>query len=248
MKVTISAPRHQTGPLRRRAIYRGLIASVSLALIATCDASLYIGAGELSLRTTLAHEYDSNIFGNNLEIDDHHTIATPELVFVRDQGILRLESQAGAKGHRFEENDSENSWDPFLQGKLNLLREEDKMDGLLDASFRRVNEANPDVNTRTQSDEIRVDANFGHFPTAKLGYRASANYSDSDFESRTFSDLRSHSFELAGRYLYSPRYDIFVSYGIPGKAPPTTPRAHSLRATARIRRRNSDCPVRFCRS
>jgi hypothetical protein len=199
---------------REHGCRRPLILGVAALLITTsAKASVNLGGSELSLKASVAHEYDSNIFGNNLEIDDQHSVATPELVLARDRGVVTLDAHAGAHGHRFKENTEEDSWDPFVEGKLNLLREETKIDGTLEGSAKRVNEANPDVNTRTQSDEIRAFATFGHFPTAKVGYRVGGNYSDSNFESKAFSDVRSYQFEGAARYQYSARSDFFIGYG-----------------------------------
>src|SRR4051812_48827870 len=95
-----------------------LLRIFSLAGLAACSAAVIhaeipIARGALSFTANVDEEYDSNIFANNSGVSDWHSVATPGALFIRDVGLLRIDSQAGAKLQYFHRHHDQNSTDPF---------------------------------------------------------------------------------------------------------------------------------------
>ena len=203
-------PGVRRAPAAARSVAFGILA---LAIIPPATAEIPFARGSLSLTAALDEEYDSNIFLNQYRTSDWHTTLTPGVRLVRDAGLLRLEADAGVNIQRFQRNDQENSTDPFANASLRFTEEETRLTGSASGFYRRVSEANPDVNGRSRVEEKNGKIFLGFFPAQKLGYRVNGEYFDQDFFNPAWSDIKTYSLGLDARYHYSEKFDTFVGVG-----------------------------------
>lgn len=186
---------------------------LALAALPLARADLSVARGSLSLTAVLDEEYDSNIFLNQFRTSDWHTTFTPGLKFVRDAGLIRLDTNAGVAFQRFQRYDTENSSDPFADASLRWTQEESNVDSRVSATYRRASQANIDVNTRTRAEDLGGRIFFGHFPAEKLGYHLNAGYNNQNFLLDGMSDIRTRDVSGDVRYHYSTKLDAFVGVG-----------------------------------
>lgn len=189
----------------------------SLTLVATllapqAQAGMELGRGYLYGRLVSRAEADSNIFANAESNGDLIGTVAPEIGFRRNASLLRLDLSAGAEMQQFLDHSELNATNPFSFASLNWSPEEGKTDGRLSVSARRLSQANPIVNQRTDAEEYLADASFGHFPREKLGYRVRTSYSRYNYLNQGLSDIRKLQAGLDGRFRYSPKLEGFVGY------------------------------------
>ncbi|MEX2381027.1 MAG: outer membrane beta-barrel protein [Opitutales bacterium] len=195
---------------------RLLSAGVGVCAIAFSSQALgfyEIARGELLLNTSLLGEYDTNVFGDDRELDDFIFTGTPELQYLREPGLTLMDLRAGVAVRRFDDHSSEDSEDPYVSLSLFFPTEADTRTSYnLDLSYRRVSQVNRDVATRTRSDNYDIGGGVRYNYSPKFGVRGRASFSRRDFRTRPFSDIDTYLAGIDGIYIYSPKLETFLGY------------------------------------
>lgn len=185
----------------------------ALAFSAQAFGFYEVARGELFLNTTLTGQYDTNIFGDNREESDFLFTLTPELQYLRNPGLTRMDLRAGVAITRFDDFTGENSEDPYVS--LSLLfptRDQAITSYNLDMSYRRLTQTNRDVTTRAQSDIYNVGGGVRYNYSPKFGVRGNAAFNKRDYRNSDFADIDTYRGGIDGIYIYSPKLETFVGY------------------------------------
>jgi hypothetical protein len=170
-----------------------------------------IGRGTLNVSASLNVEYDTNIFGNAVEVDDMSAIFTPGLSYNRAVGTISTTAQFGVRSISFTDTSGQDSIDPYLNATFNMDRD---VKGKVSAAFNyaRTTEANELLLTRTESDEFSGNFRVDYFYSDKTGVRMDTAFRVSDFSTAGFGDVQSTSLGGGLLYRYSQKLTADLSY------------------------------------
>lgn len=171
-----------------------------------------IGRGYLYGRMVTRVEADSNIYANAESNGDLVGTAVPEVGLRRTAGLLRIDLSAGAEVQRFMDHALLNAENPFAFASADWSPEQGKTEGRMTLSLRRLAQANPVVNQRTDAEDWTADGSFGHYPREKLGYRLRGSFSRQDYLTQGLSDVQKAQVGMDGRFRYSQKLEAFVGY------------------------------------
>ena len=194
----------------RTFIRRTIVASAVGGVVTTSAFALgTIGHGRLVGNASVRADYDSNIFVNSSQVDDYVFTANGAVRYIRDSGMLTMETAAGASALAFLDHSKQNTVDPFVEGKFGY-QPSDKTDVRGNLSFHRNSIANEVVNDRTQSNDLMLTGSVEHLPTEKLGFRFLGNYSDSAYQTAGYSDVLSYGLGVHAVHVYSPKLKLLA--------------------------------------
>lgn len=207
--------------VNHRLTSRFFVAALALAGITAHAQSNDLGRIETTLN---AHEdYDSNIFLNSGQEDDYVSSASVKAKLARDSALLKSHVSVGATANLYKTHTELNSFDPAVEGGFDYDADKTIVTGL--ASFQRTSIANQDVNARVSSNNLNLSGTFQNLFSEKLGYRITANYSNSanlttpalnNFNGQDltdeFVDTYSYSGGLDAVYVYSPKLTVTFGY------------------------------------
>lgn len=190
-----------------------LLGSAFAALTASpAFAILPFAKGELFVTAEADAMYDTNIYSNNLGVDDYVFTVTPGVAYVRNAGLLKLNVDGGVQIQRFadyNEHDGENGRFSFQATTTDV---EGKTDGQLNVKVQRNAYANADINDRTVVDVYGANGTVGHWVTEKLGFRFRADASEERSVNGLYADLRRQTASGAFRYLATPKLETYFAY------------------------------------
>lgn len=175
-------------------------------------AGFEVGRGYLYGRMVTRVEADSNIYANAESNGDLVGTLLPEMGFRRTAGLLRLDLSSGIELQHFWEHRILDAENPFAFASLDWAPEKGKTEGRVNLVVRRLSQANPIVNQRTDAEDWSADGRFGHFPREKLGYRVRGSFSQQDYLTPGLSDVRKILAGLDGRYRYSQKLEGIIGY------------------------------------
>ncbi|HWL17490.1 MAG TPA: outer membrane beta-barrel protein [Opitutus sp.] len=139
---------------------------VLLAVAATFTATSSLLAfaefarGEAKLSTTARATYDSRVFGGVNGADDYIFSLEPLLIYRREAGQIRLESELGTRINRYLDFTELNSEDFVGSLRLRLPPEEGRrFSGTFLVSYDERTDVNYDVNTRVRQKNFLTSAN-----------------------------------------------------------------------------------------
>lgn len=200
-------------PLRPpfRPFLRTWAGALALALlpVAAAPAGVTLGRGKLTGTATARVDYDSNLFLNNRNAADWAASLRAEGQYLRDAGLLTLESTAGFLALRFRDYQEQNAFDPYVEAN-STYRPSDKTDARAALAFRRQSVANDAVNDRTRADDFSAEGAFEHLVTEKLGWRAAGEYLFSNYLTPGYSDVGRARAGLHGVHQYSPKLKLLA--------------------------------------
>lgn len=185
-----------------------------VAVSTLASAAVEIGHGRIESSVAARADYDSNIFINSSEISDEIFTLTPEVHYVRDQGICTTDLGLGVNLVRFSDHASQDSEDPYFSGHIGYAPS-DKTLLTSDVGIKRVSQADETLNARTTSNNYTYAGLFQYLFSEKLGYRLTANYGLNDYRTLGYSDVETFTLGLDGVYVYSPKLKALAgfSYG-----------------------------------
>lgn len=187
----------------------GLVAVSSLA-----SAAVEIGHGRIESSVEARADYDSNIFANSGEVSDEIFTLTPEVHYIRDQGIFTTNLGVGVNLVRFSDHASQDSEDPYFSGRI-AYSPSDKALLTSDVGIKRTSQADDTLNARVTSNDYTYNGLFQYLFSEKLGYRLTANYDLNDYRTAGYSDVEAYTVGIDGVYVYSPKLTALAgfSYG-----------------------------------
>jgi polysaccharide biosynthesis protein VpsM len=184
-----------------------------VAGLCPCAHSVYAFAtlehGRLVGSATARVDYDSNIFVSHSQVSDTVGTVDGNVQYVRDAGIVTLESTVGLVAMTFADHSDQNTADPYLDAKLGYVPS-DKTTIRTALDYRRSTIANEFVNARTRSDDLTLNGSAEYLATEKLGWRALADYVSNKYLTHGYSDPRTYDVGLYGVYVYSPKLKLLA--------------------------------------
>lgn len=130
-----------------------LIASAAVLVLGSSSAFGFarFARGEAVLSTTARASYDSRIFGGYDSADDYIFTLDPRVIYRREAGQVKLESNVGMRFNRYYEFDELNSEDLLASLKLQLPPGgSTRSSGLFETSYSENTDVNYDVNRRVR--------------------------------------------------------------------------------------------------
>lgn len=188
---------------------------LALILATSAPAGVSVGRGRLVGTAGVRLDYDSNVFLNRRGGADWLGALRGEGRYLREAGLLTLETAAGFQALRFREYDEQDGVDPFAEATT-TYRPSDKTDARGTAAFRRQSVANDTVSDRTRSDDFTAEGTFEHLVTEKLGWRATGLYSFSNYLTPGYSDVGRYGAGLHGVHRYSPKLKLLAGLAAAG--------------------------------
>ena len=177
----------------------GLVAVTSIA-----SAAVEIGHGRIESSVAANASYDSNIFANSSEVSDGIYTLTPEVHYIRDQGIFTTDLGLGVNVVRFGDHTSQDSEDPYFSGHI-AYSPSGKTLLTSDVGIKRTSQADDTLNNRVTSNNYSYNGLFQYLFSEKLGYRLTANYNLSNYLTSGYSDVATYTVGVDGVYVYSPK-------------------------------------------
>jgi hypothetical protein len=219
-------------PFFQRRSFRGALAlALALAAAPFGWSVETIGHGRLTGSTTLRADYDSNIFVNSSQVEDFIGMATGELRYSRDASVVTLDLAAGFNALGFADHTDQNGFEPYLNAKWGY-QPSGKTDAQASLNFRRSTVANETVNDRTKSNDYSFDGQVQHLTTDKLGFRVTAQFSQSTNLTTGYSDTERGNIGVHGVHVYSPKLKLLAGV--------TAGLANSTGETGRIKIKGDD--------
>ena len=189
-----------------------LISSIGLLGTAvSASAQLAAGRGHFESALGLQANYDSNIFLQRNGGSDTSLEFNGSEKYIHDSGILTSNSEISIDYTLFDKHSNQNALDPLFSERLGYAPS-DKTTANADLSFQRSSIANPDLNTRTKSNNTACDGMFQHLWSEKLGYRLLGNYNDDNYITPGFSDVLSYMAGIDAVYTYSEKLTFLAGF------------------------------------
>ncbi|HYD83860.1 MAG TPA: outer membrane beta-barrel protein [Opitutus sp.] len=155
--------------------------------------------GEALLSTSASARYDSRVFGGVNASDDYIFTLYPQLIYRREAGLLKLDSNLGLRVNRYLDFEEMNSEDLVTSISLRLPPESSTMaSGEFETRYDEHTEVNYDVNQRVREKTFvtRLD---GALPTSlKTSILGGGSFSHE--ERNRFSDRETWSGNVGFRY------------------------------------------------
>jgi len=190
-----------------------LLGSAFVALTASpAFAILPFAKGELFVTAEADAMYDTNIYYNNLGVDDYVFTVTPGLAYVRNAGLVKLNVNAAVEIQRFADYNEHNGENGRFNFQVTTADAEGKTDGQLNVKVLRTAFASPYVNARTLTDVYGANGTVGHWATEKLGFRFRADASEERSVNGQYADVRRQTASGAFRYLATPKLETYLAY------------------------------------
>lgn len=192
---------------------------------ASAIAELYAADGVFYVTTDATVVYDSNIFTNSSEVQSVIYLVSPGLHYIRDEGYIRMEAEAGVEFSHFTDRSQYNSQNPFASVLLNMpFRDGDYPLALKgSADYARTVSADPTVGRRLERTtyvfqgraDYRVHREFVTWLSGGYEYYDyQTDLNDPEFNADGTTEFPGSNvvdLELGGAYQYSTNLDLGLS-------------------------------------
>ncbi len=175
-----------------------------IATTATLGSSLAHGfaqfaRGEALLSTTATARYDSRVFGGANAADDYIFTLDPRLIYRREAGMLKLDSNIGVRFNRYVEFEEMNSEDLLASVRLHLPPQSSPIPrGSFEISYNENTDVNYDVNQRVREKNFLTSLDASMPTGLKTSILAGGSYRHE--ERNRFSDRELWSGNVGFRY------------------------------------------------
>jgi hypothetical protein len=194
----------------------GLVVTSLAALLAAPSSwgAAELGGGRLQVKGTASITFDSNIYQDAQELSDTVLRLRPSVAYIKDSGLLRLDSELYFQAIRYQEYDEENAEDYGLDLRLSFPQQEDaqiEMRG--EARLMHYTAPNPEVGDIIESDRAMLRGSVLTKTSEKLQGRVEVSYDARDYSLSTYQDTTLALLDGSLLYAVSPRLRTFAGAG-----------------------------------
>jgi len=191
---------------------------ISIAIAATTlslSAFQEVADGELFVTLDSSIKHDSNIYARTGGSNDNIFKSKPGLQFIRNKGLISLDTNVGVEIGHFLENTNENY--EALKSSFTLSFPNEKKSewtGKLSGGFNQTEEANPDNTTigRTKTDTVNVDTSVTKSLVSSWKAGVDLGYKNKNELTQGNLDSDEYKVTVSGIYNYSDALDFSVNY------------------------------------
>lgn len=202
--------------LRRFSLLRPAVAVAMILFVAEREARALVPFldGGVFINVGAAAAYNTNIFANAEEEGDFYLTLMPDLQYIREAGLLRLEARAGIEVIRFLDFGDQDTEDLFTSLSLSYPNYPGKepREFLLDVGWREKSGSNDFLGTRVHSEILDGSLRGRREISDRLGLRAGAGYINEQFSGGNFSEIDTWSLSADAIHIYSEHLETFIGY------------------------------------
>lgn len=185
--------------------------NLTILVVGTCPVGLFalaeLGPGGIIVNVSLRTEYDSNIFANNLELDDFIARLGTTASYEASDGLLHFNASIGARYSAYAEFDNSNSVDPQVALSLSGFHRDPAPDLMfsLAAGWREQTDANSEAGDQVSPETVNLDGSLDYRLSDKSGLGVSAGIASLDYDEARFTDSDDYRLSLSYIYFYSQK-------------------------------------------
>lgn len=189
-------------------------AFVALVAVPSAWGLAEVAGGRINVRGTASITFDSNIYANIDEVSDTVYRLRPSVSFLKDSGLLRLDSELYLQAVRYDTYSDEDTEDYGLDLRLSFPQQEDAQLELQgEVHFMHLTAPNPEIGDIIESDRATLRGSLLTKTSEKLRSRLELSYDARDYDRFDYRDSAITMVDGSLLYALSPRVRLFGGAG-----------------------------------